>query len=129
MQKKQNFRSNRLSSEIKQVLSKYLLCGNFIAYGTCIDPKKILIKDVVVSPDLRYAKIFVSYMNNDIALSDCIAFLEQHHGEMRHLIAEEIPLRYVPDFVFYEDHSEEYAQHIDDLLKIAAKRNVETSDE
>ena len=125
--KKPNFRSNRLSSEIKQVLSNYLLCGNFIEHEADIDPKKILIKDVVVSPDLRYAKIFISYMDDKISLSQCVAFLEGYHGQIRHCIAEEIPLRYVPDFAFHEDHSEEYAHNIENLLKVASERISNTN--
>ena len=124
MHKKVNFRSNRLASEIKRVLSEYLLVESFD--GEEIDPKQILITEVVVSPDLRYAKIFVEHLR-DHQLNDlCVEFMEKYHGKLRHHIAESIPLRYVPEIAIHEDTSEVYAANIDRLIKIANQRTSET---
>lgn len=120
MQKKTNFRSSRLAHEIKRVLSEFLLTNSFAEYEG-IEANKILITDVAVSPDLRYAKVFVSRVGNG-SVAEHIKFLQDNHGRLRHCIAQEISLRYVPDLAFHEDKSEEYAESIEHLLKIAAKR-------
>lgn len=121
MLKKNTFRNSRLAHELKRVLSEFLLMDSSTDYDT-VDAKKILVTDVVVSPDLRYAKVFISHIGNDADNDEYIDFLKNHHGQLRHHVAQKIPLRYVPELVFFVDDSEEYAQHIDSLLKIANKR-------
>lgn len=120
MQRKNTFRSSRLAHEIKRVLSEFLLTDSSIDYDA-IDVKKILITDVVVSNDLKYAKIFISHIGDDDN-AKYVNFLETRHGQLRHHIAQEIPLRYVPNLAFSPDDSEKYASHIEDLLKVAAGR-------
>lgn len=126
MQKKSNFRSGRLAHEIKRVLSEFLLMDSSSEY-VGIESKNILITDVVVSPDLRYAKIFISNIGNANGSAMYIEFLKNNHGRLRHHIAQEIPLRYVPDLAFHEDRSGEYAENIEHLLKIAAERTGDIS--
>lgn len=110
-----------MAHEIKRVLSEFLLTNSSVDYDD-VDVKKILITDVVVSPDLKYAKIFVSHIGNDGENTKYVDFLETRHGQLRHHIAQEIPLRYVPNLAFFPDDSEKYASHIEDLLKVAAGR-------
>lgn len=123
MQKKNTFRSNRLAQEIKRVLSEFLLMDSSADYDE-VDAKKVLITDVLVSSDLRYAKVFVSHIGNDMDNTKCVDFLEEHHGQLRHHVAEKISLRYVPDLAFFPDNSEEYAAHIENLLRVASDRSA-----
>ncbi|SMD36254.1 ribosome-binding factor A [Reichenbachiella faecimaris] len=77
----------------------------------------ITITDVEVSPDLSFAKIFLSLMMVD----DEPAFLElikSKKSEIRKALGLKIgkQVRVVPDLNFYLDDTQENAQKIEDLL-------------
>ena len=77
----------------------------------------ITITDVEVSPDLSFAKIFISLMMVD----DPNSFLElikSKKSEIRKILGQKIgkQVRIVPDINFYLDHTEENAQRIENIL-------------
>ncbi|MEP2025328.1 MAG: ribosome-binding factor A [Reichenbachiella sp.] len=77
----------------------------------------ITITDVEVSPDLSFAKIFISLMMVD----DEPAFLElikSKKSEIRKALGLKIgkQVRVVPDLNFYIDNTQENAQKMEDLL-------------
>src|SRR4051812_48821140 len=78
----------------------------------------ITVMDVRVSPDLSFAKVYVSMtlVKDRQALLDK---LESHKKEIRHTLGERIrnQARIVPDIAFFVDEVEERAQKMDDLLK------------
>lgn len=77
----------------------------------------VTITDVEVSPDLSFAKIFLSLMMVD----DEAAFLElvkSKKSEIRKALGLKIgkQVRIVPDLNFYIDDTQENAQKIEDIL-------------
>jgi ribosome-binding factor A len=78
----------------------------------------ITVMDVKVSPDLSFAKVYVSMT----LVKDKAALLEKldsHKKEIRRALGERIrnQARIVPNIAFLLDEVEEQAQKMDDLLK------------
>lgn len=65
---------------------------------------------VELSPDLKYAKIYVSVLGK----KDDKTFiaLERAKGYVRKLLAQRIKMRFVPELSFREDNSAEYSIYI-----------------
>jgi ribosome-binding factor A len=83
-----------------------------------LDNAFITVMDVKVSPDLSFAKVYVSMtlVKDRKAL---LEKLEDHKREIRRSLGERIrnQARIVPDLAFFIDEVEERAQKMDDLLK------------
>ncbi len=78
----------------------------------------ISITKVRVSPDLSFAKIYLSIFpsaNND----DILQVVQDHAPRIRFDLGHKVrsQLRIVPDIVFYIDDSLDYIDKIDKLLK------------
>ncbi|HWA33572.1 MAG TPA: 30S ribosome-binding factor RbfA [Cyclobacteriaceae bacterium] len=83
-----------------------------------LDNAFITVMDVKVSPDLSFAKVYVSMtlVKDRKAL---LEKLEDHKKEIRRSLGERIrnQARIVPDLAFFIDEVEEQAQKMDELLK------------
>ena len=71
---------------------------------------------VEVSGDLRRAKIYYSRIEQDCDQADITAALESAMGFFRRHLSLELNLRYTPELVFFEDHTQEYRDRIEHLL-------------
>jgi len=108
-------RSVKVASEIKRVVSDYLIRGGVGSYEN-VNPLMIVITDVVVSPCLQHAKIFVSSIDGKSS-DEYIKFLELHSAQIRKAVGDNVKSKFVPELRFFEDTSFEEAQKIEDLLK------------
>ena len=77
----------------------------------------LTVTGVEVSPDLGFAKIFISLMPVD----DKRAFMDRlngHKSELRRALGNKIgkQVRIIPEIAFYLDETEEKAQRIEDIL-------------
>lgn len=82
-----------------------------------VAPAITSITDVLVSPDLRYARIYVSILGSDEEREGILQVLEKATGFIRSEIGKRIRLRYIPEISFLADKSIEYGAHIDQVLK------------
>ena len=108
-------RSVKVASEIKKVVSEFLICGGL---GCCegVNPVMIVVTDVVVSSCLRHAKIFVSSISDDLDSDVCVGYLEKHSAQIRKTIGANVKLKFVPEIRFLVDASRERAKRIEDIL-------------
>lgn len=107
------YRSGRLSEEIKREISKMIL-------DEIKDPRikgMVSIIDINVTKDLRYAKVYISIYGNDEEKKETIEGLKSASGYIRHEIGKRIKMRYTPEIVFELDRSIEYGAHISEVLK------------
>ena len=104
-----------MASEIKKVVSDYLIRGGIGSYEN-VNALMIVVTDVVVSPCLQHAKIFVSSIDRKSS-DEYIKFLELHSAQIRKAVGDNVKLKFVPELRFVEDTSSEEAQRIEDLLK------------
>lgn len=69
-----------------------------------------------ITPDLKYAKVYVSILNSKNVKSTFSA-LKKSAGFIRTEIAKRINLRITPEIIFVLDDSMEYGAKIDQILK------------
>lgn len=76
---------------------------------------------VEVTPDLKFAKIFVSVMGDDEAKEKTMQGLKKSASFARHQLAERMNLRYTPELTFILDNSIEYgvtmSKKIDEVIR------------
>lgn len=97
----------------KEVADIFLKKGNEIAHG-----KLLSITKVRISPDLSFAKIYISIF--PAANQEEILKSVQDQGQkIRFELGQKVrsQLRIVPDIAFHIDDSLDYIDHIDKLLK------------
>jgi ribosome-binding factor A len=110
-------RHERVAEEIRHEL------GIMVA-GELKDPRiegLVTVTEVRVTPDLKHARVFVSVMGSEAEQKSTIRGLFAAVGYIRHELTERLGLRRSPEIHFILDHSEEYAQRIEDLLRQTKK--------
>jgi len=106
-------RHERIAEEIHHEISTMLA-------GELKDPRiaeLVTVTEVRVSPDLKQARIYVSVLGNEEEQKSTMQGLEAAKGFVRHELSERLRLRRCPDMIFVLDHSEEYGQRIESLLR------------
>jgi ribosome-binding factor A len=86
--------------------------------GEFLPGKMTTVTTVRVSPDLSFAKVYVSIFPTD-DLSEDVKALKSFVPQIRYQLGKSIrhQLRIVPQIAFYGDDSLDYAEEIDQLLK------------
>jgi ribosome-binding factor A len=76
----------------------------------------ITITRVQVSPDLGFAKIYVSFLLGDPKVT--YELINEHKKEIRHHLSKRIgkSVRIIPEIAFFPDDSATYAQHMDKVI-------------
>ena len=96
-------RINRINEEIQKELSALL--------RNVKDPRvqdtMISITRVETTPDLRYTKVYVSFLQNEKA-SDAMKGLNSAAGYLRRQLGGNLQLRYAPEIVWEQDDSITY---------------------
>ena len=96
-------RINRINEEIQKELSELL--------RTVKDPRvqgtMISITRVETTPDLRYTKVYVSFLQEDKA-KEAMAGLKSAAGFLRRELGHNLQLRYSPEIVWEQDDSIQY---------------------
>ncbi len=75
----------------------------------------VAITEVSISPDLKYATIFVSHMGNEEEKQETLSALASASGFFRWEMAKRLKLRHIPELSFHWDDSLERG---DRLLKL-----------
>lgn len=114
MEKTASKRQLQVAREIQRHLSEIIRSKGMAAF----DGAMVTVSEVRISPDLSFAKVFVSIFPTEKA-SAAMAKLEEGlkgiRGDLGRAYAGS--LRIVPELYFVQDTSEEYAAHIEELLK------------
>jgi ribosome-binding factor A len=76
----------------------------------------VTITEVVTSPDLRYAKVFVSHLGNETENREILKALTAAAGFLRNELARRLKLRRTPELIFRWDDSIEHGNHILNLI-------------
>lgn len=76
----------------------------------------ISVTKVKVTPDLKYAKVYVSILNSK-NIKETMEGLKKSSGFIRTELAKRINLRNTPELIFEIDDSIEYGAKIDSILK------------
>lgn len=84
----------------------------------------ISVTRVKVTPDLKYAKVYVSLLNSK-DIEKTMQGLRNSAGFMRSQVAKAVNLRITPELVFEYDDSIEHGEKIDNILKEINKQDKE----
>lgn len=109
---KNNNRLNRVDEELKKELSNII--SNDLKNPNVTG--LISVTKVKVTPDLKYAKVYVSILNAK-STKGTLAALKKSAGFIRTELAKRVNLRITPEVVFELDDSMEYGAKIDSILK------------
>ena len=89
----------------------------------------ISITRVETTPDLRYAKVYVSFLQEEKA-SDALKGLKSAGGFLRRELGRTLNLRYTPELVWEQDDSITYGAKMLKLINsLEVKHDDEESDE
>jgi len=110
-------RHERVAEEIRHEVSAMLA-------GELKDPRLaglVTVTEVRVSPDLKQARIYVSVMGTQAEQTSTLQGLTAAAGYVRHELTERLQMRRAPEVHFVLDHTEEYGQRIEELLRQTKK--------
>lgn len=114
-------RIGRINEEIQKELSALL--------RNLKDPRvqdtMISITHVETTPDLRYAKIYVSFLQEERA-KDALKGLKSAGGYLRRELGQSLQLRYTPELVWEQDDSITYGAK---MLKLIGSLEVNHDDD
>ena len=108
-------RHERIAGEIRHEIAAMLA-------GELKDPRLAglaTVTEVRVTPDLKRARVFVSVLGTDAEQAAMMEGLTAASGFIRHELSERLQMRRAPEVSFVLDHSEEYGNRIDELLRRA----------
>ena len=111
-----NNRMNKIDEELKKEISTIISTELKNPHLTGL----ISVTKVKTTPDLRFAKVYVS-MINEKSKKENLAILKQSSGYIRSGIAKRVNLRTTPELIFEFDESMEYGSRIDEILKNITK--------
>ena len=83
---------------------------------------------VDVSPDLHYARVFMSGLKEDETKA-VIDALQNVRGRVRHYLGQRIRLRFTPELEFKYDEAPERGDRIENILAEINKNKVEHDDD
>jgi ribosome-binding factor A len=109
---KNETRLGRINEELKKEISHIITFELKDPDATGL----ISVTKVKITPDLKYAKVYVSILNSKNQ-EKTIKALQDASGFIRTQIAKTVNLRITPQLVFEFDDSIEYGMKIDSILK------------
>ena len=108
-------RQLQVARELQKDLAEIIRSKGMAAFGGAM----VSVTEVRISPDLSIAKVYVSIFPSE-KQKEVMETLEQEkksiRGELGRQVAKQ--LRIVPELDFYLDTSLDYAEHIEELLKM-----------
>lgn len=117
-------RINRINEEIMKELSSLL--------RTVKDPRvqetMISITRVETTPDLRYTKVFVSFLQED-KVKSAMQGLKSAGGYLRRELGHNLQLRYAPEIVWAQDDSIVYGAKMLKLINSLEVKHDEEADQ
>ena len=123
-----SIKNTRINGEVQKELSR-------IISREIKDPRihaMTSVTHVMVTPDLKDCKAYISVLGDDQAKEDTLAGLKSASGYIRKELARSINLRNTPEITFYIDESIEYAinmsKKIDDVLSHDRAVDLEDND-
>jgi ribosome-binding factor A len=100
----------RVNASMREVLSE--------AIGNLKDPRIgfVTVTGVETSPDLRYAKVFVSVLGSERKRDAAIATLNAAHGVLQGRVGSELRLKRTPQLAFEYDPTVERGVRMTQLI-------------
>jgi ribosome-binding factor A len=117
-------RSDRVSILLKEEISQLIL-------REVKDPELgfVTITDVEVSKDLQVAKVYYTVLGNTQQKHDSSHALQRVAHFIKRQLGKRLRMRCIPDIIFKYDHSLDYGEKIDSLLRrVHSNDPIESND-
>lgn len=93
----------------------------------------ITVTKVKTTPDLKYAKVYLSFFTDDEEMTkESLATIQSASGFIRNQLKDRVQVRLLPEFTFVVDDSIQYGMKIEKILKEIKEKessSVEVRDE
>lgn len=123
--KKNSIKYSRMIGEVQRELSKII---SFEVKDPRIHPMTSVVA-VEVTPDLKFAKVFVSVLGDDEEKKNTEAGLRSAASHIRSQLARSLNLRNTPELTFVIDDSIEYGVNMSKRIdELASKENDDTQE-
>ncbi|MBQ2897374.1 MAG: 30S ribosome-binding factor RbfA [Clostridia bacterium] len=106
------FRQQKIDEEIKRELCSILP----MLKDPRFDGVLMSVVSVIVTKDLKYAKVYISAFTDDDKKKEVLKGLNSSSGFIRKEISSRTKLRYTPELNFVIDDSIEYGSHINQII-------------
>jgi len=118
-----SFRLERVQELLKEVISEVMreLKDPRVGFAT--------ITDVVMSPDLRHARIYVSILGTDEERKETMKGLNNARGFVRREISKNIRLKHIPDLTFHFDESIERGVRVVHIINEVMKADAASEEQ
>jgi len=105
-------RAQRVAELIREEIAKLLQKG-------LKDPRIgfVSVMGVKMSPDLRYAKVYVSLLGEEKERKSSLIALRNSEGWVRQQVGKAVRLRFTPDIRFVEDESLDKVYRLEEVFK------------
>lgn len=123
--KKTSHKSQRVNGEVQRELSR-------IISREIKDPRispMTSVTDVIVTPDLKFCKAFISVLGDEEAAKDTLAGLNSANGYIRRELASSINLRNTPEITFVIDNSISYGIEMSKKIAEVLKEDSDNSED
>lgn len=120
MNNKNEARLGRINEELKKEISHILTFELKNPNVTGL----ISVTRVKITPDLKYAKVYVSLLNSK-SKSKTMEGLKDSAKFIKSQVARTVNLRITPELIFELDDSMEYGEKIDNIIKEINKQDEE----
>ena len=110
--RKNSIKNTRINSEVQRALSTII---REEVKDPRVDPL-LSVTDVVVAPDLKTAKAYISVLGDAEKLSATIEGLKKAEGYIRSCLAKSVNLRNTPQITFIPDTSIAYGVHMSHMI-------------
>ncbi|NLD82872.1 MAG: 30S ribosome-binding factor RbfA [Clostridiales bacterium] len=117
-----SFRIDRISEEVRHAVDAIIREMN--------DPRiggTYAVTRADVTRDLRYAKVYISILEDDQA-DEMMKALKKAAGFIRHELGARVDLRYTPEILFERDRNIAYGVHISQVLREIASKEESPHD-
>jgi ribosome-binding factor A len=106
-------RQRQMEKNLKRVIS------DIVRHNLEIEGSDLLsVTGIDITPDLQKATVYVSHIEDDEAKRDAvIKRLRRQERSIRQALANELPLKHIPDLRFREDESIKRAARLNNIMQ------------
>ena len=87
------------------------------------------VTDVLMSPDLKVAKVYISIFGDAERKKKSLAKLETQKPSIRSMLGRAVQLRYTPEIIFYLDESLDRAMKLENIFNKIHENDSKKDDE
>ena len=77
----------------------------------------LTVTKVNVSDDLKYAKVFLSFLENKLTVQEVMTIVESKNNLIRKYISTKVTIKYLPQLKYYYDDTFSHVERIENLIE------------